>query len=352
MSDVRVCTARRLPSGMHGEAHFLAVCMNPSNRSSGPGLARASVASQKKWRVGSVITVSFFGGTDTQRGRVQPYFHRWEQYANLKFRFIDNPVFSDVRVAFNPNDGSWSYVGTDCLLVAKDEPTVNFGWLEDQTEEEEYRRVVLHECGHVLGFDHEDQQPAAAIQWDVPKVLAYYEGPPNFWSADDVFTQVINKINDPSEQHTVFDPLSIMAYFVPAEMTLNHVAVPMNTDLSTMDRVFAGEMYPGVMQPPPPAPPELPSLPLGGPQTMCDLSPDVPLTDYRFNVPAFGKYRIWSSQLSAPLLLFHPADLNTPVVSGVQQFTSDIPPGQYVLRVSSIDKATDRRVRLHARALP
>ncbi len=45
------------------------------------------------------------------------------------------------------------------------------GWLEPDTPNDEYRRVVLHEFGHALGGIHEHQSPASGvIPWDKPKV--------------------------------------------------------------------------------------------------------------------------------------------------------------------------------------
>jgi len=39
------------------------------------------------------------------------------------------------------------------------EPTMNYGWLKDDTDDVEYRRVVIHEFGHALGAIHEHQNP-------------------------------------------------------------------------------------------------------------------------------------------------------------------------------------------------
>ena len=59
---------------------------------------------------------------------------------------------------------------------------MNFGWLETDTPDHEYLRVVLHEFGHALGLIHEHQNPADGIEWDNLVVIKDLTGPPNNWS--------------------------------------------------------------------------------------------------------------------------------------------------------------------------
>jgi len=65
----------------------------------------------KFWPNGHTIGVGFIGGTNYQHDYIKKYAVEWERYVNVKFDFTGN----DIRVAFAPGDGSWSYVGTDCL---------------------------------------------------------------------------------------------------------------------------------------------------------------------------------------------------------------------------------------------
>src|SRR3546814_5272957 len=79
------------------------------------------------------------------------------QYANLEFEFVSS-ANAQVRIAFN-DDGAWSYVGTDALGIPANQPTMNFGWLD--------QGVVQHEFGHMIGMIHEHQNPRDnPIQWD------------------------------------------------------------------------------------------------------------------------------------------------------------------------------------------
>jgi hypothetical protein len=118
----------------------------------------------KKWQVGRQIKVAFFDGSSTLQQRVFNMFTMWEAYANLDLVLIDSVADADVRVTFT-RGGSWSYVGTDCLLIPDNEPTMQLGWLDDTSNDDEVRRVSVHEWGHTMGLGHEHQHPKGGIPW-------------------------------------------------------------------------------------------------------------------------------------------------------------------------------------------
>lgn len=65
----------------------------------------------------------------------------------LDIDFVSDPTQANIRVSFQPNKGSWAFVGTDHLSYKSPEPTVNFGWIDVPT--------IIHEFGHCLGMIHE-----------------------------------------------------------------------------------------------------------------------------------------------------------------------------------------------------
>ncbi|HVW12512.1 MAG TPA: M12 family metallopeptidase [Mucilaginibacter sp.] len=222
---------------------------NPNQRFSsdeGALLTRMALITDNKWQSGATLNIGFLNGSDIQKRQTQKMAAEWLQYADIKFNYIDDPQQATIRIAFqfNGDQGSWSYIGTECLQISKDNPTMNFGWLEDDTADEEWRRVVVHEFGHALGCIHEHSSPGGNIQWNKPAVYQYYEGPPNNWTQQDVDNNVFFRYSTDITQFTTLDPNSIMMYPIPAQFTLNGFSVGMNTDLSDTDKSFIRQEYP------------------------------------------------------------------------------------------------------------
>lgn len=202
--------------------------------------ARAAVEKPKLWEAGDTISIAFLGGTLKLKQRVEEAACQWLDHLNLSFRFKDTPA--QVRISFRKN-GSWSYIGKDCLAIPDPTATMNFGWFEDSTPREEIGRTVLHEFGHMLGMIHEHQNPDANIQWNKDAVYDYYLSPQIGWSAEDVDNNLFAKYNSAQTNFSKFDPQSIMLYPIPARFTTDGFQVGWNTLLSDMDKEFMGEMY-------------------------------------------------------------------------------------------------------------
>jgi serralysin len=218
----------------------------------------------KKWQNGRTIKVFFESTASGVVERVKPYFLRWTEVANIGFEWVTDRMQSDIRVGFRSGDGSWSYLGTDCLTVRKSSITINFGWLTPDEDEQEYQRVVLHEVGHALGAIHEHQNPSGGIPWDKPAVYKYYGGPPNYWDKATIDHNIFERYSEGQTNFTDFDRLSIMAYPIDNSLTIGDFFVPFNLNLSQQDRAFMAWCYPKPQEPPPPPPPptedELPEI--------------------------------------------------------------------------------------------
>jgi hypothetical protein len=208
--------------------------------------ARMALISGKKWPNMKALRCRFLDGSKTQQAKVIAQAKTWEKYSNIKIQF-GNDKNSEVRISFKADPGSWSAVGTDCLVkkyFPVGEPTMNFGWLKDDTPEKEYRRVVIHEFGHALGCIHEHQSPTETLKWDKAAVYAAFSGPPNNWSKAEIDVNILEKYTPKGIVASMFDIKSIMLYQFDASLFLDHKGTPLNTALSTMDKSFIKQMYP------------------------------------------------------------------------------------------------------------
>jgi hypothetical protein len=205
--------------------------------------SRITLLEGKRWAPGQTLRIAFMGGDPEVKRRVREVAMIWTRHANLKFDFDDSPS-AQIRIAFLRGQGSWSYVGRDCLEIAHERPTMSLGWLDPDTSDDEYSRVVLHEFGHALGCIHEHQNPVANIPWDRDAVYAFYEGPPNEWTPEQVDLNLFATYDKEITQFTRFDPRSIMLYPIPAEHTTDRIARPGNHTLSETDIEFIRGMYP------------------------------------------------------------------------------------------------------------
>ncbi len=228
MKTPHVCFDRILPREM----------MRPHDHvEAAGGRVRAISPRGKTWMNGSTLRVRFLGGSSAQRERVRAQADWWQRAANLHFDFNEAPD-AELRIAFDANDGAWSYIGTDNRSIPFDQPTMNLGFLEGGT--------AAHEFGHAIGLAHEHQSPLGGISWNEQVVIQSLAGPPNFWSEAMTRHNVLEKYRADQINGTEFDPRSIMLYFFPAEWTSNGVGTQSNEVLSKLDKDFVAgaKMYP------------------------------------------------------------------------------------------------------------
>lgn len=253
MDEPRVCTPVALPEEHAPAAALRAVLHRAENV---PEVADPhglggwhpqdlAGAPSRFWRPGTVLSVAFLGGSEALRARVLTRMRRWSEVGNIDFAPAGPGEAATVRVGFVPDGRSWSFTGTDLLSIAPDRPTMNLGWLTDATPEEEVRRVVVHETGHTLGFDHEFGLALAlrTVRVDEAAVIAYYAGPPNYWSPEQTRRQVLRPLELAGEVHTPWDRKSIMEYALDPHWFVPPVDVPLNTDLSPWDIAAAQRWY-------------------------------------------------------------------------------------------------------------
>jgi len=121
----------------------------------------AVLPKDKLWAVDKELIVVFVDGTPFQKQIVRSYAPMWLENSHLRFIFFDGfrlaPSKTHIRISFKSHTGS--QLGNHGELYSK-EPTLLLNQL-NQTDLPELaiKRVVLHEFGHALGFEHEYRNP-------------------------------------------------------------------------------------------------------------------------------------------------------------------------------------------------
>lgn len=219
----KLCFDRYLPS----EPLLRAEALNPR--------FSAVIFYLKLWPNGTTLRVRFMGGTFAQRQLALQQAAWWSDRANIRFVESDDGD-AEIRVTFDPSDGAWSYLGTDCRSIPTNQPTMNLGFQDGGTS--------AHEFGHALGLGHEHQNPSGGIVWNEAEVIRDLSGPPNNWSVDQIRHNVLRKYSTDLVRGTQFDRGSIMLYAFPSRWTMNGVGTSSNEVLSETDRSFIASIYP------------------------------------------------------------------------------------------------------------
>lgn len=262
---------------------------------------------EKKWANHTILRYHFLDspsawkGAESQKEVVRNSFAEWKSLGiGLVFKEVENASDAEIRIGFEPG-GSWSYVGRDAVdyITDSSQRTMNFGW--DLTTP--YGKdTALHEIGHALGFPHEHQNPNAGIVWDEQAVYTYFGGPPNNWSADKVYHNILRKLSPSTVNGSDWDKNSIMHYQFKAGLITvpkQFQTIPLipNPGLSSVDKKEVKSFYPGRARPR-----LIPLLPFKSEK--ISLSPRGQL-DFKIEVEKTRKYNIQTfGEMDTVLVLF------------------------------------------------
>ncbi len=341
---VKACIDRELPAELLVQAMHHAVHENPANAPAlnrrllppgvSPDIPRAFLAAVtgKLWRPGRTLHVRFLDGDPRIHARVAQFAAQWSAHANIVFAF-DNDPNAEIRISFR-HQGSWSYIGTDALVIPPSQPTMNFGWLTLATPNDEIQRVVLHEFGHALGCIHEHQNPATEIPWDKEAVYAFYQGPPNYWNREQVDLNLFTRYAADLSQFSEFDPDSIMLYPIPNEFTVGDFSIGWNRTLSATDKSYIATLYPA-------ATPAARLLVLDAPPLDAFIGAYGALDTYTFQIDRRDTYRLETTgETDVVMSLYGPDDDTRPLAvdddSGEgrnARIVRELRAGRYTVRV-------------------
>jgi len=186
-----------------------------------------------------VVSVRFLAANKTREAYFKAAASDWSKSCGIQFKYLTTGK-ADIRVRFDDNDGSWSYIGTDAKsITGTTTATLNVGW--------DGYDVCAHEIGHAIGLQHEQSNPNKGICWNEQNVIKALSGPPNYWTAEQIKFNVFDKSDPKTVNATEWDANSIMQYSIPASWVCDGNAIPGGKTLSERDKQFIASAYPGAI---------------------------------------------------------------------------------------------------------
>ena len=195
----------------------------------------------KLWDNGAGLKIAFLNGEPELQEKVRTIAVEWTKYANIAFDFTMDIYSAEIRVSFDPGQGSFSYVGSDALSQPAPEATMN---IEPEQSESSLRAAILVNFGHVLGLMNEEQNPAADIPWNKQAVLDEFMAAPYYWERGRIEYMLQKWPKDTFPFEKAYDPESIMHSEIPTRRTIGDFSTPQATDLSKGDKQWIAQLYP------------------------------------------------------------------------------------------------------------
>jgi len=184
-------------------------------------------------------------GCDEDINTVRAAFSTWNDVGmRLQFHEANSIATAHIRISFEQNNSSWSYVGN--VIATKQDisfPTMNFGW---RLSNDWGKVTALHEIGHCLGLLHEHQNPKHGITFSIDTVSSYFN---QIYGWDDmtIKSNILDQI-DGQVFGDSYDPDSIMNYeFLPGHILQPEIYSKRSitpSAISTQDKKFVCQLYP------------------------------------------------------------------------------------------------------------
>lgn len=265
--DFPGCTLRFLPEEERYDAAVMAWEENPTNEpltpqfyaliDSGVSDRQALALLTTKWWGAKGVDLGVYFDTNSQalKSKLLQFFNLWAGNGRANIRCREASLgMAQMRVAFEPQGGYWSYLGTDILKI-RNGPTMNLAGFTASTPDSTYHRVAVHELGHSLGAPHEHLRKRFVDNINVQAALEYFRRTQG-WDERTTRSNVLT----PLEERTLFgvppvEEQSIMCYQLPGSIMKDGRPLLGGDRLTDTDLDYIATCYPVSTLPPPPPPP-------------------------------------------------------------------------------------------------
>ena len=203
-----------------------------------------------RWAAGTTLKVCFLGGDSDSRVFVARVASDWTLGTSLHLDFGSLPALRDcgagersqIRIAFDPQGASWSYVGIQALEARDGEPTMT---LPGPDRALLGAHQILHEFGHAFGLKHEEEHPDWKCRAELNLAgLTRSAG----WTREMVDRNLQSvKRDDPRYLVSAVDPSSVMRLLLGPEWFQradSPCVTPPAAALSARDRELVQRIYP------------------------------------------------------------------------------------------------------------
>jgi hypothetical protein len=212
----------------------------------------AVLVKDKMWPKGSTLAVVFLDGKFSQKASVKQYAPLWLEGTSLSFKFYDSlekaPKQTHIRVSFTSYDGA--KLGNHGDYLSKHATLLLNSLNDPDLPEEDKKRLILHEFGHALGFEHEYRNPNwpfgnAPIEQQIKDCIPRMEKIGHSPEKAHKKCHEINSLLEKSLVHTtIYDEFSIMNY--PQLIKLgadSFKRIEARSELSLLDQLAIQQWY-------------------------------------------------------------------------------------------------------------
>lgn len=188
------------------------------------------------------LTVGFLDDSneDLQHAIVH-HMNAWD--CNITFALATSgPTTADLRITLADQASTWSYLGTEALLVPNSKPTMALPGVSIDMPQGELKRRVIHVAGHALGFQHKSLASKAVIQDIIPEKAYIWFRETQSWTPSTVDNLLLQPPSTPSAAGGNTEAC-VMEFWLPAEIMCSQTEAKGASDITAADLTMCRSIY-------------------------------------------------------------------------------------------------------------